>query len=85
MTVFLKIQACSIARNRVFEILVSVIVTMQYSRPHFQYKCGSSQHDAQALLMLMVLEMMLNSVAVGFLMVLLLSKECMASCLQRAF
>lgn len=78
MIVFFKIQACSIARKCVFEILVSVIVTVQYSWPPFQYKCGSSQHDAQALLMFMVLEM-LNYVAVGFLMVLLLSKECTAS------
>lgn len=85
MIVFLKIRACSIARKRVVEILVSVIVTVQYSRPHFQYKCGSSQHDAQALLMLTFLEMMLNSVAMGFLTVMLLSKECMASFLQRAF
>ena len=60
-------------------------VTVQCSRPHFEYKCGSSQDNAQALLMLMVLEMMLNSVAVEFLMVLLLSKECMATFLQRAF
>lgn len=56
MIVFLKIQACSVARKRVFEILVSVIVTVQYSRHRFQYKCGSSQRDAQALLMLTVLD-----------------------------
>lgn len=49
----------------------------------FSIQCGS-QHDAQALLMLSVLDVE-NSVAVGFLMVLLLSKECTASFLQRAF
>lgn len=35
--------------------------------------------------MLMVLEMVLDSVARGFLTVLLLSKECTASFVQRAF
>lgn len=67
MIVSLKIQACSIARKHAFEMPVSVIVTVQYFKPHFQYSCGSSQRSAQALLMLTVLQTMLRSVAVGFL------------------
>lgn len=77
MMVFLKIQACSIARKHAFEIPVSVIVTVPYSRPRCKYKCGSSHPCARALLMRAVLRAAFS--AVRFLEVLLHSIECMAS------
>lgn len=81
MIVFLKIRACSIARKRVWHPGVRD-VTVLCAQPQAHSRRASAQHDAQDLLS----DGAGADVELcGILVVLLLSKECTASCLQRAF